>query len=224
MNHHSLEVRDDVRVFSDEMREVSGLGKGGGQRGREYEKACRRMILAGVRWLEEYPNANPEFHGFKNVYGVCVEDNDDAKYLSEATVATCPDCSGAMHQAAVSHVLLVKKLGWDKYVEEMRKPEEDKEVKVMTGDELKDTVRRLVAYYKGLVVEEIEWVDKNLELAQEWLALLEKPGNEEEFEKLEKKLDSGGFHRGSGWVEMKALIPFSFDILNGKVKYEQEKS
>lgn len=217
MNHHSLEVSDGNRVFTHDMREISGFAKAGGQRGREYEKSCRRMILAGVRWFDEHPKADPVFCGYEGIFGICTEDNEDAENLSDAITEVCPDCSGAMHQAAISHILLIRKIGWHKYVEEMKKPKEEGEnekIKMMTADELKHTIKTLIAYYESLLAEEIDWVSRNLELAKEWLQLVEKPGTEQEFDELYLKLDSDGVHRGSGWIEMKALIPFSLDILN----------
>lgn len=105
--------------WQDGMREISGFGG-------DYEEACRDMVRAGCEWFDEYPDANPQFSGVKNVYGICMEDNDDAKALSNA-VENAPVVqkgggpSGAMHQAAVSHVLFIRKNGWDKYVEEMSK-------------------------------------------------------------------------------------------------------
>ena len=221
MNHHSLEVVNGDHVFSHEMREISGFGKGGGQRGREYEKACRRMVLAGIKWLDDHPTADPKFHGYKDVYGICMEDNDDEKALSEAIVAACSDCSGAMHQAAVSHVLMAKSLGWEKYVEEMSKPregEEEPEMKLMPLDELRHRIGNLISYYDGLLSEKVEWVERNLELARKWLTLVEQDAGEEDFENLDKELDCEGVHRDAGWMQMKALVQFSREILNKGIK------
>lgn len=99
------------------MGEVSGFGGG-------YEAACRAMVKAGCDWLDAHPEAEPKFHGYTNIYGVISEDNDDAKSLSAAVVAgSGGDCTGAMHQATVSACLYIRKNGWEKYVEEMSKPE-----------------------------------------------------------------------------------------------------
>ena len=85
--------------FTDDMAEISGFGGG-------YENTCRRMILAGLKWFDAHPGADPKFHTFANVYGICSEDNDDAKALTKAmTAPPNDDCTGAMHQATVSHVL-----------------------------------------------------------------------------------------------------------------------
>lgn len=99
--------------FTPEMGEISGFGGG-------YETACRAMLKAGLEWLDAHPEADPQFHGYKNVYGIIAEDNDDAKALSEAVVApTGGDCTGAMHQAVVSSCLWIRKNGWDAYVKAM---------------------------------------------------------------------------------------------------------
>ncbi len=103
-----------MREYSNEMREISGFGG-------DYEKACREMVLVGLNWFDDNPTADPQFSGCKYIYGVCIEDNDDAKSLSEAIVSAASDCTGAMHQACVSHVLYAHKVGWDRYVKEMSK-------------------------------------------------------------------------------------------------------
>jgi hypothetical protein len=99
--------------FTPEMREISGFGGG-------YEEACRKMVQAGLEWFDANTEADPQFHSYKNVYGVIWEDNEFAKELSRVVVdASGGDCTGAMHQAAISHILFVRKNGWEKYVEEM---------------------------------------------------------------------------------------------------------
>ena len=95
--------------WTPEMGEISGFGGG-------YEKTCRDMLLAGLRWLDENPNAEPKFKG---VYGLISDDNEDAKALSYAITAVCDACTGAMHQAVVSHCLYIRKNGWDDYVKRM---------------------------------------------------------------------------------------------------------
>lgn len=106
-------------LFTPDMGEISGFGGG-------YEQTCRNMLAAGMEWLDEHPSANPCFKGFKNVYGVVFDENDDAKALSAAVVAgSGDDCTGAMHQAVVSHCLAIRKNGWDWYCGEMRKPDDE---------------------------------------------------------------------------------------------------
>lgn len=103
-------------VFTDEMAEISGFGG-------NYEAACRRMIVAGLEWLDSHPEADPKFHGYKDVFGILTEDNDDAKALSNAITKDEPDITGAMHQAAIQHIIWIKKnnkegkSGWERYVE-----------------------------------------------------------------------------------------------------------
>lgn len=108
-------VRESARAeagekyaWRDGMGEISGFGGG-------YEEACRQMLRAGLRWLDEHPCADPRFRGFKGVFGVIADDNEDAKALSAAVASACDDCTGAMHQATVSACLYVKANGWDAY-------------------------------------------------------------------------------------------------------------
>lgn len=100
--------------WTEDMRDISGFGGG-------YERACRQMISQGCAWWSSHPDADPKFHGFKEVMGICLEDNDDAKALSAAINAGIDGASGAMHQAAVSHVFQWRRLGsWLAYQTMMR--------------------------------------------------------------------------------------------------------
>lgn len=81
-------------------------------------------MLAGIKWVDEHPDATPEFTGYKNVYGVINEDNPDAKTLTDVVIAASGgDCTGAMHQASIGHVLAYKRLGWDEYCRQLRERE-----------------------------------------------------------------------------------------------------
>lgn len=106
-------------MFTDAMGEISGLGGG-------YEECCRSMLAAGMAWLDAHPAADPQFHGYKHVYGILNEDNDDAKALTEAVIDAARGrggATGAMHQAVISHLMFILKNGWDQYVAEMSKKE-----------------------------------------------------------------------------------------------------
>lgn len=119
------------REWSDDMGEISGFGGG-------YEAVCRAMVLAGIAWIDEHPDADPCFRGNKNIFGLILEDSDDAKELT-AAMMDAPvvlnerliqehvrdDCTGAMHHAAVNHVLAYKRLGWDRYCQELREHKEE---------------------------------------------------------------------------------------------------
>ena len=111
---------DDSRyAFTPGMGEISGFGG-------DYEAGCRVMVQAGMEWLDAHPDADPKFDGFKGIYGVIAEDNEDAKALSAAMVAAADAAypeggvTGAMHQATASHVLWAHRNGWPAYCESMR--------------------------------------------------------------------------------------------------------
>jgi hypothetical protein len=123
-----------LHEWDEAMGEISGFGGG-------YEAVCRSMVLAGIAWVEEHPEADPHFSGFKDVYGILMEDNADAKAMVEAMMAAPvylngvliqktarEDCTGAMHQASCSHVMAFKRLGWDAYCEQLRQRERDEKV------------------------------------------------------------------------------------------------
>lgn len=99
-----------------DMREISGFGGG-------YEAACRAMVVAGLEWWDAHPKADPKFRSYRNVTGICTEDNDDASALSAAMVAVTQSeggCTGAMHQYAVAHVIEARRMGWDVYAAKLR--------------------------------------------------------------------------------------------------------
>lgn len=107
------------REWTQEMDEISGFGGG-------YEDSCRAMVIAGLEWFDEHPDADPQFHGFKGFYGIIQEDNEDAEELTKVVVAACKDgATGAMHQATIGHILHIKEVGWERYCEEMMEHKEE---------------------------------------------------------------------------------------------------
>jgi hypothetical protein len=92
------------------MGELTGMGGG-------YEMQCREMLLAGLDWLDAHPDADPQFRGYKHIYGVLECDNADAKALSAAVCAGFDDITGAMHQCVCSAVVWIKHHGWEKFCE-----------------------------------------------------------------------------------------------------------
>lgn len=110
----AVPARDSRYLFTDDMSEISGFGGG-------YEQTCRNMVAAGMEWFDANPEAAPRFKGNESIYGVILEDNEDAKALSAAVVGAADgDCTGAMHQAVISHCFYARKNGWEKYCEAMR--------------------------------------------------------------------------------------------------------
>jgi hypothetical protein len=103
--------------YTPAMDEISGFGGG-------YEETCRKMVIAGVEWADKKGNANPTWKESPQVTGITIDENDDAKELQKVMCeASGNDCTGAMMQACMNHVLYVMKNGWDKYVETMSKKE-----------------------------------------------------------------------------------------------------
>lgn len=113
-----------TRTWDDAMGEISGFGG-------SYERGCRAMVLAGIAWVDEHPDANPRYRGLKDVFGLAIEDNADAQALDKAIMdarttmddgreVRCGDeATGAMHHAAIQHVFAYKRLGWEQYRQEL---------------------------------------------------------------------------------------------------------
>ena len=108
-----METEAKEYEFTKDMDEISGFGG-------SYEDACRNMVIAGVEWLDENPDADPQYRGYKGIYGVIKEENEAAKAMTKVMIAASgDDCTGAMHQATVSHVLFIKSHSWEEYVKKM---------------------------------------------------------------------------------------------------------
>lgn len=91
--------------FTAEMGEISGFGGG-------YEDACRKMVIAGLEWCDEHPDAELSYTTLEGVYGLTANESDDMKLMQEAMLtAIGHDCTGAMMQATMGHVMFIRKNG-----------------------------------------------------------------------------------------------------------------
>jgi len=118
-----FEWTQDMRQISGFAQEVDGHKN---PMGWTYERCCRAVISAACAWWAEHPDADPQFSCFQGVYGLCMEDNADAKALSDVMVKAAEPhggLTGAQHEAAVMHVLRWRELGsWLAYKTWMRIP------------------------------------------------------------------------------------------------------
>lgn len=125
--------------WTPDMGEISGFGG-------SYEAGCRAMVKAGVEFWEaqdaahargEREQFDPHYQGLDGVFGLLTDDNADAKALDRAMMDTpfVDDrtgetttigkygATGAMHQAAVGHVMAFRRLGAEKYCATLRERE-----------------------------------------------------------------------------------------------------
>jgi hypothetical protein len=106
---------DEPFAWQPGMGEISGFGGG-------YEQCCRTMLQAGLQWLSRNPDIALRFKMYENVVGIAVAENDDSEVLNEVLMdAAGGDCTGAMHQAVVSHILWIQHHSWDEYVAKRKK-------------------------------------------------------------------------------------------------------
>lgn len=100
--------------WTDDMGEVSGFGHLEG--GKQYERACRQVIVQGLEWWDAHPDADPKFRGVANVLGLVVDDNPDATALLDAmSHDVVGGATGAMVHAALSAIFFDRKYGWSEY-------------------------------------------------------------------------------------------------------------
>lgn len=90
--------------------DISGMG------GR-YECACQLMLRAGMKFLKKNPEFHFDYQQYKNVYGICTTDTPWGKKLDKAIIdAVGGDCSGAIHQAVINHLLFIHKNGYEAWL------------------------------------------------------------------------------------------------------------
>ena len=102
--------------YTNKCNEISGFGG-------SYEDACRKMVIAGMEYLDNNPDAKITFKTYKNIYGVTFDESEDCEKMQKIMIdATGGDCTGAMMQACLQHIKYAQINGWDKYISEMEKP------------------------------------------------------------------------------------------------------
>ena len=88
-----------------------------------YEGVCQKMLWTGIMYLSKVDTPEEILKGmieYKNVYGICVLP-ESAKELEDAVMKAVPDCSGAQHQAVMSHLRRIAKTGLKKFIDEAKK-------------------------------------------------------------------------------------------------------
>lgn len=96
--------------FTPEMGEISGFGGG-------YEQCCQKMLIAALEWFDDNPDKDPKYKGHKQVFGLVLEDNDDAKELTATIIkASENEATGAMHHAVVNSALWIQAHSWEEWV------------------------------------------------------------------------------------------------------------
>ncbi len=94
--------------------DISGFGGG-------YEAGCQKMLLNGLKFLNEHPNFDwSAYKEYRGVIGVTIAESCEAKKLDEA-VCQGVEPSGAMHSAVISHLAYINKHGYDGWVAEAEK-------------------------------------------------------------------------------------------------------
>lgn len=98
--------------YTDKCREISGFGG-------EYEETCRKLVVQGLEWLDKNDGADPQFLTLRNVTGLIMPEGEQAEQLHQAMGVGFEGLTGAMVHYSTLHVLRAKKVGWEKYIEEM---------------------------------------------------------------------------------------------------------
>ena len=91
------------------MGEISGFG------GR-YEDCCQDMLEAGVRWLQENPDAEVDFQEVDGQIRPIGEEGHGWK-LETAVFASATDWTWSMHQGVMLRLSFVNSNGWEAYLQ-----------------------------------------------------------------------------------------------------------
>jgi F0F1-type ATP synthase membrane subunit a len=75
-----------------------------------------------LEWCDQHPVAKISFIQLKGITGLTDDESPDCvKMQEEMLKAANDDCTGAMMQATLNHIMYIRKHGWDHYVKEMTK-------------------------------------------------------------------------------------------------------
>lgn len=120
--------------------EISGMGG-------SYEAGCQLMLLRGLKYLKEHPDFDfSVYRSYKNVYGICEGEGDKARELDEV-ITKGIEASGAMHQAAISHLAYIHKQGHDAWIAEADKHDSSRVYEMPSEEELENQI----------LIAQIEW-------------------------------------------------------------------
>ncbi len=103
--------------FNERMDEISGFGGG-------YEETCRNMLKAGLEWFDAHPDLAPEYQEYEGLYGLITGKNEMSASLDKAVLEVGKDCTVAMHQCVVSHLLWIRSNSWEEYAADMEQRKE----------------------------------------------------------------------------------------------------
>ena len=85
-----------------------------------YEEGCRKMVIAGMEWMDKNPDVKLNFKEFQNITGVIIPENIESEKLTDyMNESIGGEATGAMMQACINHVTYASKHGWDKYMKLM---------------------------------------------------------------------------------------------------------
>jgi len=118
--------------------DISGFGD-------SYEAGCQKMLLQGLRFLDDHPSFDwSGYYSYKNIYGICEATSDEAKALDSA-ICQGVEPSGAMHQGVVNHLAYIHKHGYESWLAEAEK--KGREIYEISEGEIDKT----------LLISKIEW-------------------------------------------------------------------
>jgi hypothetical protein len=91
--------------------------------GDDSEPVCRKMVIAGVEWLDEHPDVNDGGESFR-------------KALVTASGRGIGGCESSLMLVSILHARRAKTMGWDAYIQRLEQ-EAKKEEKNANNNKVK---------------------------------------------------------------------------------------
>jgi len=89
--------------------------------GGSYEAACQKMLINGLKWLNEHPDFDFKvYESNPNIVGIMTGKGNDAKELDNV-VCEGIEPSGAMHHVVISHLAYIHENSYDGWINEAGK-------------------------------------------------------------------------------------------------------
>ena len=97
-----------------------------------YEHACQKMVIAGMEWHDQHPDAHVRFKTSEQIIGVPFEMSADCESITNhMNDAIGGEASGMMVCTTLKHVLAARRIGWDKYLQEIDNDWKEKVVSIL---------------------------------------------------------------------------------------------
>jgi hypothetical protein len=98
--------------YTKKCREISGFGG-------VYEECCKKMVIAGMQWIDDHPDANPQYGNTHRLHKSTYPNKDMADMQDAMNAAVDYQCTAAQMHSTTIHVQYARTHGWKQYIKHM---------------------------------------------------------------------------------------------------------